>query len=84
MYSFITFQSRPIGLQVQAVGMNRGVVGASKLNDALQDALNPSGFEITRGGRRYRVGDKVMQIKNNYDKNVFNGDIGVISHIDSE
>jgi exodeoxyribonuclease V alpha subunit len=64
--------------------MNRGVVGTSKINEALQDALNPDGFEIIRGGRRYRVGDKVMQIRNNYDKNVFNGDIGVISDIDSD
>jgi exodeoxyribonuclease V alpha subunit len=64
--------------------MNRGIVGTLKLNEALQDALNPNSFEIIRGGRRYRTGDKVMQIKNNYDKNVFNGDIGTISHIDSE
>jgi exodeoxyribonuclease V alpha subunit len=64
--------------------MNRGIVGTSKINESLQDALNPNGFEIVRGGRRYRVGDKVMQIRNNYDKNVFNGDIGIISDIDSE
>jgi exodeoxyribonuclease V alpha subunit len=64
--------------------MNRGIVGTGKLNEALQDALNPDGFEITRIGRRYRVGDKVMQIRNNYDKNVFNGDIGVISNIDPD
>jgi exodeoxyribonuclease V alpha subunit len=64
--------------------MNRGIVGTARLNEALQEALNPNGLEITRGGRRYRVGDKVMQIKNNYDKNVFNGDIGVVSAIDSE
>jgi exodeoxyribonuclease V alpha subunit len=66
--------------------MNRGIVGTSKLNEALQDALNPNGAnsEIIRGGRRYRAGDKIMQIKNNYDKNVFNGDIGVITNIDSE
>ncbi|MDR0632458.1 MAG: ATP-dependent RecD-like DNA helicase [Holosporaceae bacterium] len=64
--------------------MNRGVVGTIKLNEALQDALNPRGFEIIRGGRRYRTADKVMQIRNNYDKNVFNGDIGVISAIDAE
>jgi exodeoxyribonuclease V alpha subunit len=64
--------------------MNRGIVGTAKLNEALQDALNPNGFEIIRGGRRYRTDDKVMQIKNNYDKNVFNGDIGTISYIDSE
>jgi exodeoxyribonuclease V alpha subunit len=64
--------------------MNRGTVGTAKLNESLQDALNPSGFEIIRGGRRYRTADKVMQIRNNYDKNIFNGDIGVISSIDSE
>ncbi|GHU17853.1 ATP-dependent RecD-like DNA helicase [Alphaproteobacteria bacterium] len=64
--------------------MNRGIVGTSKMNESLQEALNPNGFEITRGGRRYRVGDKVMQIRNNYDKNVFNGDIGFISDIDAE
>ncbi|GHU13282.1 hypothetical protein FACS189449_08440 [Alphaproteobacteria bacterium] len=64
--------------------MNRGIVGTSKMNESLQEALNPNGFEIIRGGRRYRVGDKVMQIRNNYDKNVFNGDIGFISDIDAE
>ncbi|MDR1236346.1 MAG: ATP-dependent RecD-like DNA helicase, partial [Holosporaceae bacterium] len=64
--------------------MNRGIVGTLRMNESLQDALNPGGFEIVRGGRRYRVGDKVMQIRNNYDKNVFNGDIGFISYIDSE
>ncbi|MDR0555794.1 MAG: ATP-dependent RecD-like DNA helicase [Holosporaceae bacterium] len=64
--------------------MNRGVVGTMKINESLQEALNPEGFEIIRGGRSYRVGDKVMQIRNNYDKNVFNGDIGSITSIDSE
>ncbi|MDR2794222.1 MAG: ATP-dependent RecD-like DNA helicase [Holosporaceae bacterium] len=71
------------GIQV-LTPMNRGIVGTAKLNEALQEALNPNEFEITRGGGRYRVGDKVMQIKNNYDTNVFNGDIGIISAIDSE
>jgi exodeoxyribonuclease V alpha subunit len=64
--------------------MNRGIVGTVKLNESLQNALNPHGFEIIRGDRRHRVGDKVMQIRNNYDKNVFNGDIGIISDIDIE
>ncbi|MDR2107347.1 MAG: ATP-dependent RecD-like DNA helicase [Holosporaceae bacterium] len=64
--------------------VNRGTVGVAKLNEVLQEALNPNGFEIVRGGCRYRVGDKVMQIRNNYDKNVFNGDIGVISRADRE
>ena len=64
--------------------MNRGTVGTIKMNDYLQDALNPLGFEIVQGGRKYRVGDKVMQIRNNYDKSVFNGDIGFIADIDTK
>ncbi|MDR1361589.1 MAG: ATP-dependent RecD-like DNA helicase [Holosporaceae bacterium] len=64
--------------------MNRGMVGTAKINESLQDAINPHGAEIIRGGRRYRVGDKVMQIRNNYDKNVFNGDMGQITDMDSE
>jgi exodeoxyribonuclease V alpha subunit len=64
--------------------MNRGTVGAARLNEALQEALNPNGFEHVRGGRKYRIGDKVMQIRNNYDKEVYNGDIGVITAIDPE
>lgn len=64
--------------------MNRGSVGTNGLNDALQESLNPNRFEIIKGGRKYRVGDKVMQLKNNYDKDVFNGDIGIVSIIDPE
>jgi exodeoxyribonuclease V alpha subunit len=62
--------------------MNKGILGASNLNKLLQDVLNPQGFQIERGGQRLRVGDKVMQIKNNYDKDVYNGDIGIIQFID--
>ena len=61
--------------------MQRGVVGAGNLNTELQKALNPVGPSLTRGGYCYRQGDKVMQIRNNYDKNVFNGDIGYIKEI---
>ena len=50
----------------------------------MQEALNPSDVKIKYGGAVYRLNDKVMQIKNNYDKNVFNGDIGIITHIDLE
>jgi exodeoxyribonuclease V alpha subunit len=64
--------------------MNRGLVGTNQLNESLQNALNPDGFEIMHGGRKFRVGDKVMQIKNNYDKDVFNGDLGFITYIDPE
>lgn len=64
--------------------MQRGVAGAHNLNVVLQEALNPSNVTIKYGGTVYRLNDKVMQIKNNYDKNVFNGDIGIITHIDME
>lgn len=64
--------------------MQRGDTGAQNLNLVLQEALNPSQVTIKYGGRVYRLNDKVMQIKNNYDKNVFNGDIGSIIRIDEE
>ncbi|MCF8106273.1 MAG: ATP-dependent RecD-like DNA helicase [Desulfohalobiaceae bacterium] len=64
--------------------MNKGIVGVSNLNSVLQARLNPTGSEISRGGRTFRCGDKVMQIKNNYDKDVYNGDIGSIVKLDSE
>lgn len=64
--------------------MNRGTVGASNLNLELQKALNPGEEGVMRGGRSFRINDKVMQIRNNYDKDVYNGDIGRISRIDRE
>ena len=64
--------------------MHRGTVGAENLNIELQSALNPGSDEITRGGRTFRINDKVMQIKNNYEKGVFNGDIGRITKINPE
>ena len=64
--------------------MHKGVVGAGNLNVELQKVLNPGEVEVTRGGRNFRINDKVMQIRNNYDKEVFNGDIGRITRIDSE
>ena len=64
--------------------MQRGVVGATNLNMALQEALNPQGEGLRRGGFVYRPNDKVMQIKNNYDKEVFNGDIGIIQSVDMQ
>lgn len=63
--------------------MQRGTVGAGNLNIELQNALNPSGPSLARGGYTFRQGDKVMQIRNNYDKNVFNGDIGYITAVDT-
>ena len=62
--------------------MYKGVTGATHLNQVLQQSLNPNGQSWSRGGTDYRVGDKVMQTRNNYDKSVFNGDVGRIRTID--
>jgi len=64
--------------------MHKGTIGVSNLNIELQKNLNPDSFSITHGSRNFRLGDKVMQIVNNYDKEVFNGDIGWVSRIDQE
>ena len=62
--------------------MNKGVTGVINLNRQLQASLNPSAEDLPMGDRVLRVGDKVMQIRNNYDKDVFNGDIGLVLSID--
>jgi exodeoxyribonuclease V alpha subunit len=62
--------------------MRRGDAGSESLNELLQDRLNPNPSDVVRGGRNFRVGDKVMQIRNNYDYDVFNGDIGQVTDID--
>jgi exodeoxyribonuclease V alpha subunit len=64
--------------------MHRGTVGAGNLNAELQKALNPREDGLIRGNKTFRINDKVMQIKNNYDKEIFNGDIGRITRIDPE
>ena len=65
--------------------MNRGGLGARSLNVALQEALNPDAHpRVTRYGWTYAPGDKVIQTVNNYDKEVFNGDIGRVKSIDIE
>ena len=64
--------------------MQRSVVGAANLNQALQEAINPGTFGLRRGGFIYRTNDKVMQIRNSYDTEVFNGDIGTVSFVDME
>lgn len=89
------YRVEPSQIQV-LTPMQRGVVGATSLNLALQDALNPPDREIFikgrgktmmpkeclhRSGYAFRAGDKVMQIRNNYDKEVFNGDIGIIESV---
>ena len=62
--------------------MRRSTVGTDNLNRRLQEALNTNSTETVNGGRNFRVGDKVMQVRNNYDYDVFNGDIGRISSVD--
>ena len=64
--------------------MQRGKLGARNINTLLQEALNPKGDEVQKYGWTFRIGDKVMQTQNNYDKDVFNGDIGKIIDIDQE
>src|SRR5581483_3011913 len=66
--------------------MHRGTLGVGYLNELLQEALNPADPtgrrpELLRGSRRFRIGDRVIQLVNNYDKNVYNGDVGTICDI---
>ena len=65
--------------------MNRGIIGTISLNHLLQGMLNPqvTPEKVAYGGTTYKVNDKVMQIRNNYDKHVYNGDIGVIDSINT-
>ena len=67
--------------------MHRGACGVTELNERLQNALNPEDprkSEVRHGSRVFRAGDRVMQIRNDYDRKIFNGDLGVISSIDTE
>ena len=74
---------RSSGIQV-LTPMQRGAVGAAALNRAIQEAVNPNPVCLRRGGVEYREGDKVMQIRNNYTKEVFNGDIGTVRAVYQE
>ncbi|MBW2092958.1 MAG: ATP-dependent RecD-like DNA helicase, partial [Deltaproteobacteria bacterium] len=71
------------GIQV-LTPMHRGVVGAENLNLKLAEVLNPGEGGLRRGSKVFREGDKVMQIRNDYEKEIFNGDIGRIIKIDHE
>jgi exodeoxyribonuclease V alpha subunit len=64
--------------------MHRGELGVTRLNERLQAILTPKGRELAVGWRRFRVGDKVMQTRNNYELDVFNGDLGRVTDIDFE
>lgn len=61
--------------------MHRGLLGVSTLNEKLQEVLNPNKEKIVRGYKSFKINDKVMQVVNNYQKEVFNGDIGYITSI---
>ena len=63
------------------VPMRKNVLGTDNLNYEIQKALNPTGDSILRGGMTFRVGDRVMQLRNNYDKDVFNGDVGFVKAV---
>lgn len=92
------YQVEPSQIQV-LTPMQKGVVGATNLNLSLQESLNPAEHEVfikgraaiivpkeclRRSGFAFRKNDKVMQVKNNYDKEVFNGDIGIIESVSME
>lgn len=64
--------------------MHRGELGVSALNEKLQELLNPGGDKLVKGQKTFKTNDKVMQIVNNYDKDVFNGDIGRVVAVDRE
>ena len=61
--------------------MRKNLLGADNLNTILQERLNPAGPALHRFGRAYRVGDRVMQVRNDYEKEVFNGDIGFVTNV---
>lgn len=64
--------------------MHKGTAGIARLNEGLQDALNQERSEISLGASRFRRGDKVIQLRNNYDKGIFNGDLGLVTHLNHE
>ena len=71
--------------QIQVLApMKRGLLGSANLNTVLREVLNPHGKELARGGHSLRVGDKVMQLRNNYDLEVWNGDIGRVVAVEDE
>ena len=70
--------------QVQVLApLHRGIGGIGNINDQIRDALNPNGATHIVGSMLFREGDKVIQTRNNYDKDVFNGDLGIIRKVDT-
>jgi len=73
----------PLSPEIQVISpMYRGLVGVDNLNRELQNRLNPSRDGLRLGNREIRINDKVMQVRNNYNKEIFNGDIGIVKEID--
>ncbi|MBN2417895.1 MAG: ATP-dependent RecD-like DNA helicase, partial [Deltaproteobacteria bacterium] len=71
--------------EIQVISpMHKGIIGTENLNRALQDAINPAESKLVKGYKSFRINDKVMQVKNNYEKDIYNGDIGRITDIDPE
>ena len=66
------------------VPMRKNLLGTENLNVEIQKALNPEGVALIRGGTTFRTGDRVMQLRNNYDKDVYNGDVGFIKAINAD
>jgi len=64
--------------------MHRGELGATHLNQLLQEAITGGAEELQSGSRRFRVGDRIMQLRNNYDKDVYNGDVGRVVRVARE
>lgn len=79
-----TYRFNPIRDIQILTPMYKGSAGADNLNQLMRNALNPGGKALKYGHQQYKINDKVMQIRNNYDKEVFNGDIGNIKEIDFE
>ncbi|MBP3729894.1 MAG: AAA family ATPase, partial [Mailhella sp.] len=78
-----TFGFKPEDIQVLSP-MLRGAVGVNSLNSRLQQAINRQDAQLVRGDRIFRLHDRVMQTRNNYDKDVFNGDMGDIIYLNAE
>ena len=75
----------PLSPQIQVISpMYRGLAGVDNLNHELQSRLNPSREGLRLGTRELRLQDKVMQVRNNYEKEVFNGDIGTVVQVDKQ
>jgi exodeoxyribonuclease V alpha subunit len=82
---WLQLQSKDVTQAIQVLTpMHRGMLGTINLNREMQTLLNPDGESLERGGSLLRCGDKVMQVRNNYEKGVFNGDLGRIVGIDKE